>query len=309
MRRMLEAGVHFGHQTRYWNPRMAPFIYGIRHQIHIINLEYTLPRFNEVLGFIGNLAARRGKVLFVGTKQAAQDIVREEAMRCGMPYVNYRWLGGMLTNYKTIRQSIKRLKDLEALRDKGNFAGMTKKETQQMLRELTKLELSLGGIKDMGGLPDALFVIDVGHEKIAIHEAKRLGIPVIGIVDTNNSPDGIDYVIPGNDDSLRAIRLYTSAIADTILEARSNIEVPVEKEVEVVEMTDEKTSRRKVVTKKPPAKKPGESAEAQAETAGAKDAARKKPSRPTPTKKPAAKTATKATVSESGDEGQSENAK
>lgn len=311
MRRMLEAGVHFGHQTRYWNPRMAPFIYGIRHQIHIINLEYTLPRFNEVLGFIGNLASRRGKVLFVGTKQAAQDIVREEAMRCGMPYVNYRWLGGMLTNYKTIRQSIKRLKDLEALRDKNNFAGMTKKETQQMLRELNKLELSLGGIKDMGGLPDALFVIDVGHEKIAIHEAKRLGIPVIGIVDTNNSPDGIDYVIPGNDDSLRAIRLYTSAIADTILEARSNIEVPVEKEIEVVEVSEDKTSRRKVITKKAPAKKSGEGAEAHAD-AGAKEPARKKPSRPTTTatKKPATKSAdSKAAVSESSGEGQTEGTK
>ncbi len=203
MRQMLEAGVHFGHQKRFWNPKMGPYIFGVRHQIHIINLEHTLPLYREALNFVHNIASNRGKILFVGTKQAAQDIVREEATRCGMPYVNYRWLGGMLTNYKTIRQSIKRLKDLEYMRDNHGFEGLTKKETMMSMRELKKLELSLNGIKEMGGLPDALFVIDVGHEKIAVDEAKRLGIPVIGIVDTNNSPDRIDYMIPGNDDSIR----------------------------------------------------------------------------------------------------------
>lgn len=220
MRDMLAAGVHFGHRSRFWNPKMAPYIYGVRNEIHIINLEYTLPRFRDVLNYFSRLAANKGKVLFVGTKRAARQVVREEAARCGMPYVDHRWLGGMLTNYKTIRQSIRRLKDLEEMRDKGALERLTKKEALSVSREIEKLERSLGGIKDMGGLPDAIFVVDVGYERIAVAEANKLGIPVIGVVDTNGNPDGVDYVIPGNDDSMRAIRLYASAIADSILEAR-----------------------------------------------------------------------------------------
>ncbi len=223
MRQLLEAGVHFGHQKRFWNPKMAPFIFGVRHQIHIINLEHTLPLYREALDFIGRLTANRGKILFVGTKPAAQEIVREEASRCGMPFVDRRWLGGMLTNYKTIRQSIRRLKDLETMRDDGSFEQLTKKEGLMLLRELKKLEVSLSGIKDMGGLPDALFVIDVGHEKTAVAEAKRLGIPVIGVVDTNYNPEDIDHVIPGNDDSMRAIRLYCQGVADIVLSAKQNL--------------------------------------------------------------------------------------
>jgi small subunit ribosomal protein S2 len=222
MRQMLEAGVHFGHQTRYWNPKMAPFIFGARNNIHIINLETSLPRFKEALNFAGGIAAHRGKVLFVGTKRAAQAIMKEQAERCGMPYVNQRWLGGMMTNYKTVRQSIKRLKELEAMEVNGIINKLTKKEALNVRREIEKLEASIGGIKHMGSLPDALFIIDVGHEKNAIAEAKKLGIPVIGIVDTNHSPDGIDYVIPGNDDSARAIELYASAMADAIIAARES---------------------------------------------------------------------------------------
>ncbi len=223
MREMLEAGVHFGHQTRYWNPKMAPYIFGSRNKIHIINLEETLPRYNDAMNFIGSLAAKKGKILFVGTKWAAQDIVKEEALRCGMPYVNHRWLGGMLTNYKTIRKSIKRLKELEAMNAADSFKGLTKKEILILNREQEKLERSIGGIKDMGGLPDALFVLDVGYEKIAIREAKKLGIPVIGIVDTNNNPDNIDYLIPGNDDAIRALTLYVHGVADAILDARATL--------------------------------------------------------------------------------------
>jgi len=220
MQGMLKAGVHFGHQTRYWNPKMASYIYGSRNKIHIIDLGKTLPLFEDALNFISSTAANKGKILFVGTKYAAQDIVQEEAERCQMPYVNRRWLGGMLTNYKTIRQSIKRLKDLEAMFESGKFGRLTKKEILNLDREKAKLMNSLGGIKNMGGIPDALFVIDVGHEKIAVREANRLGIPVIGIVDSNNDPDGVSYIIPGNDDSTRALRFYTSTIADVILEAR-----------------------------------------------------------------------------------------
>lgn len=223
MRQMLEAGVHFGHQTRYWNPKMGTYIFGSRNKIHIINLEKTLPLFEQALNFIGGLAAKRGKILFVGTKRAAQDIIKEQAIRCGMPYVNHRWLGGMLTNYRTVRQSIKRLKELEAMSQDGTFNKLIKKEALELSRELTKLERSLGGIKDMGSLPDALFIIDVGHEKIAVAEAKRLGIPVVGVVDTNHSPDNIDYMIPGNDDSSRAIQLYNSTVADAILAGRGTI--------------------------------------------------------------------------------------
>jgi len=219
---MLKAGVHFGHQTRYWNPKMATYIYGARNKIHIIDLGKTLPLFQDALNFIGTTAANKGKVLFVGTKYAAQDIVKEAAESCKMPYVNRRWLGGMLTNYKTIRQSIKRLKELEAMFESGKFGRLTKKEILGLDREKDKLLANLGGIKNMGGIPDALFVIDVGHEKIAVREANRLGIPVIGIVDSNNDPDGISYIIPGNDDSTRALRFYTNCVANTILEARAS---------------------------------------------------------------------------------------
>ncbi len=222
MRDLLKAGVHFGHQTCHWNPKMTAYIFGSRSKIHIINLEKTLPMMREALGFIAKTASKKGKILFVGTKQAAQEVVKEEAIRCHMPYVNHRWLGGMLTNYKTIRQSIKRLKELDLMVEKSSFGRLTKKEILNLNRERDKLERGLGGIKNMGGLPDALFVIDVGHEKIAIAEANRLGIPVIGIVDTNNTPDGVSYVIPGNDDSLRSISLYAKAVADGILEARAS---------------------------------------------------------------------------------------
>lgn len=222
MRDMLKAGVHFGHQTCHWNPKMGEYIFGARNKIHIINLEKTVPMLRDALNFMGSIAARKGKILFVGTKSAAQEVIKEEAQRCFMPYVNHRWLGGMLTNYKTIRQSIRRLKELESMFEKNNFGRLNKKEILQLTREKDKLERSLGGIKNMGGLPDALFVIDVGHEKIAIAEANRLGIPVIGIVDTNNSPAGIDYVIPGNDDSLRSIQLYARTAADCVLEGRAS---------------------------------------------------------------------------------------
>ncbi len=223
MREMLEAGVHFGHQTRYWNPKMAPYIFGARNKIHIINLEKSVPLFQEALNYLGSLAAKKGTVLFVGTKRAAQNAIKEQAQRCGMPYVNHRWLGGMLTNYKTVRQSIKRLKDLEAMKQDGTFERLSKKEALMLTRELEKLDRSLGGIKEMKGLPDALFVIDVGHEKIAVREAATLGIPVVGIVDTNYAPDGVDYVIPGNDDAIRAIQLYTRCVADAILTARASV--------------------------------------------------------------------------------------
>ncbi len=221
MRQMLEAGVHFGHQARFWNPKMAPYIFGERNRIHIINLEKSLPAYTEALNFIGRLTAKKGKVLFVGTKRAAQDVVKQEAQRCGMPYVNRRWLGGMLTNFKTIKVSIKRLKDLEAMAADGSFERFNKKEALGLSREMAKLEAGIGGIKDMATLPDAIFVLDVGHEKIAVQEAKKLGIPVIGVVDTNNSPNDIDYVIPGNDDSIRALKLYMQGVADSVLDSRS----------------------------------------------------------------------------------------
>jgi small subunit ribosomal protein S2 len=221
MRQMLEAGVHFGHQTRFWNPKMAPFIFGHRSKIHIVNLEKSLPMFQEAQKFVRQLAANKGNVLFVGTKRAARDIVREEAQRAGMPYVDNRWLGGMLTNFKTVKQSIKRLNDLEAsLAEPGR---LSKKEILTVQREADKLNRSLGGIREMGGLPDALFIIDVGYQKGAVVEAKKLGIPVIGVVDTNNSPEGLDYVIPGNDDSTRAIRLYARGMADAVLEGRAQV--------------------------------------------------------------------------------------
>jgi small subunit ribosomal protein S2 len=222
MRDMLEAGVHFGHQTRYWNPKMGAYIFGHRNKIHIVNLEKTLPLFREALNFMGSLSANGGKVLFVGTKRAARDAIREEAIRCGMPFVNHRWLGGMLTNFKTIKQSIKRLKDLEAMFEDGSINRFNKKEALGLSREKEKLELSLGGIKEMSGLPDAIFIIDVGHEKLAVTEANKLGIPVVGVVDTNNDPGPIDYVIPGNDDAIRAVRLYISGSANAILDGRQS---------------------------------------------------------------------------------------
>lgn len=222
LRDMLKAGVHFGHQTRNWNPAMGPYIYGSRSRIHIINLEKTLPMLTDAMNFIGHVAANKGRILFVGTKPAASDIIEEEARRCGMPWVSHRWLGGMLTNYKTIRQSVRKLRELEGMFEKNAFGRQTKKEILHLTRDRLRLERSLGGIKKMGGLPDVLFVVDVGHEKIAIQEAARLKIPVVGIVDTNNTPAGIDYIIPGNDDSVRSIRLYVNAAADAVLEARGS---------------------------------------------------------------------------------------
>jgi len=220
MRQMLEAGVHFGHQTRYWNPKMGAFIFGQRNKIHIVNLEKTLPLYQDAVNFMGTLAANGGRILFVGTKRAARDAIKEEALRCGMPFVNHRWLGGMLTNFKTIRQSVKRLKELESMFEEGTIDRFNKKEALGLSRERAKLEQSLGGIKDMDALPDAMFVIDVGHEKIAVIEANKLGIPVIGVVDTNNDPSKVDYVIPGNDDAIRAVRLYINGAADAILDGR-----------------------------------------------------------------------------------------
>ncbi|HEC06329.1 MAG TPA: 30S ribosomal protein S2 [Thiolapillus brandeum] len=222
MRQMLEAGVHFGHQTRYWNPKMAPYIFGQRNKIHIVNLEKTLPLFNDAMNFIGKLASNGGRVLFVGTKRAASDAIKEEAERCGMPYVNHRWLGGMLTNYKTIKLSINRLKELEAMAADGSMEQkFNKKEALGLKRQLEKLERSVGGIKNMRGIPDAMFVVDTGHEDIAVAEARKLGIPVIGVVDTNNDPDLVDYVIPGNDDAIRAIQLYVQGASAAILEGRA----------------------------------------------------------------------------------------
>jgi small subunit ribosomal protein S2 len=221
MREMLEAGVHFGHQTRFWNPRMAPYIYGHRNKIHIINLEKTQPLFEDAMKFIRQLASKRGTILMIGTKRQAREVIAMEAQRCGMPYVDQRWLGGMMTNFKTVKGSLKKLKDMQAAKDAGTDA-MIKKEALLFERELVKLEKDIGGIQDMTALPDAMFVIDVGYHKIAVAEAKKLGIPVIGIVDTNHSPLGIDYVIPGNDDSAKAVALYARAVADAVLEGRAN---------------------------------------------------------------------------------------
>ena len=221
MRELLQAGVHFGHQSRYWNPKMAPYIFGARNKIHIINLEQTVPALNEALAFVERLAVSKNKILFVGTKRAAGKIIKEEAERCSMPYVSHRWLGGMLTNYKTIRASIRRFRDLEAQESNGTFDKLNKKEVLTRTRMKDKLENSIGGIKDMNGLPDILFVVDVDHERIAINEANKLGIPVVGIVDSNSNPDGVDYIIPGNDDSIRAIKLYAASIADAVLEGKA----------------------------------------------------------------------------------------
>ena len=245
MRQMLEAGVHFGHQTRFWNPKMAPFIFGERNKIHIINLEKTQPLYAQASAFVKGVAAEGGKILFVGTKRSARDAVQKEAARCSMPYVNQRWLGGMLTNFKTIRQSIKRLNELDDMAQNGSLERRGKKEAQMLRREMDKLLRSLGGIRAMTALPDALFVIDVGHEEIAIAEAKKLGIPVVAVVDTNCSPDGIDYVIPGNDDAMRAILLYAGGVADSVLEGKASLpEVPVGED-EFVELDEEGNPKKR----------------------------------------------------------------
>ena len=242
MRQMLEAGVHFGHQTRYWNPKMAEYIFGQRNKIHIVNLEKTMQLYQEAMNYIRQLASNKGTVLFVGTKRQAREIIAEEARRCGMPYVDARWLGGMLTNFKTVKASTKRLKDLEQMREDGTFEKMNKREALTLQRELSKLEKSLGGIKEMAGLPDALFVIDVGYHKIAISEATKLGIPIVAVVDTNHSPIGIAHVIPGNDDSSRAIRLYARGIADAILEGRSQVIQEIVQTEEFVEVSGEEAA-------------------------------------------------------------------
>ncbi len=256
MRQMLEAGVHFGHQTRFWHPKMRPYIFGERNKIHIINLEKTLPLFNEAMNFLGKLAANKGTILFVGTKRQAGDIVREEAIRCGCPYVDHRWTGGMLTNYKTVKKSIERLKSLEAMQLDGSIEKLIKKEQLLLGREREKLNLSLSGIKDMPGLPDALFVIDVGHEYIAVSEAKKLDIPVVAVVDSNCKPDGVDYVIPGNDDAIRAIRLYAQSAADAIIAGRNTVApLPESDGEEFVEVREEPkikvAAKRKTVAKAP----------------------------------------------------------
>ncbi len=280
MRQMLEAGVHFGHQTRYWNPKMAPYIFGARGKIHIINLEKTLPMLNDSMNFISKLAAKRGSIMFVGTKRAASAAMEEEARRCGMPFVSHRWLGGMLTNYRTIRASVKRLKQLEGMSEDGSIDHLIKKEVLQLTRERNKLERSLGGIKDMKGLPDALFIVDVSHEDIAVKEARKLGIPVIAIVDTNCSPDNIDYVIPGNDDAIRSIRLYAQLAAEAVLEGRASapqvdvddefIELdaegnPIKRKAPKAKPAAEKASRKKVSKKVVARKVPVAAPEAEAE--------------------------------------------
>jgi small subunit ribosomal protein S2 len=261
MRQMLEAGVHFGHQTRYWNPKMAPFIFGERNKIHIINLEKSLPMAKEASAFVKATVADGGSVLFVGTKRASREAIRTHAARCEMPFVSQRWLGGMLTNYKTIRQSVKRLKTLEQMAEEGGFEGLTKKEVLGLRREQEKLERSLGGIKDMRALPDVLFVIDVDHEDIAIREARKLGIPVVAVVDTNCSPEGVDYVIPGNDDAMRAIELYTALIADAVLDGKASVPEVALGEDEFVELDEEgkpkKTAKKKTAKKAATKKKPG----------------------------------------------------
>jgi len=246
MRLMLEAGVHFGHQTRFWNPQMSEYIFGSRNKIHIINLEKTLPMYIDASNAIGKIAANRGTILFVGTKRAARKIMSEEAVRCGMPHVSHRWLGGMLTNYKTIRQSISRLKELEEMSEDGSFDRLNKKEQLMLSREKVKKEKVLGGIKDMKGLPSAVFVIDVGHEDIAIKEANTLGIPVFGVVDSNNSPDGVDYVIPGNDDAIKAIHLYAQGIADAVIEGRASAVIQREEPVAKKAAPKKAAPKRKV---------------------------------------------------------------
>jgi len=279
MREMLAAGVHFGHQTRYWDPKMAPYIFGERNKIHIIDLETSLPLHGDAMNFLNRMAANRGKVLFVGTKRAAQEGVREEAVRCGMPYVDRRWLGGMLTNFGTVKKSIQRLKDLEASFSDGTAARLTKKEVLSLEREAAKLERSLGGIKDMNGLPDVLFVVDVGHENIAVKEAVKLGIPVVGVVDTNNSPDGVDYVIPGNDDAIRSIRLYLGCAADAILAGREAADLANVRRAEAEAKAEkEKAPAKAEAAASEPAEQSTDAPPVEAEPAAAtKDEAKEKP--------------------------------
>ena len=285
MKKMLEAGVHFGHRSRFWHPKMEPFIYGTRNGVHIINLEKTLPQFNDVLNFASKTAAHGGSILFVGTKRAANNIIKEEAIRCGMPYVNHRWLGGMMTNYKTIKASIKRLKDLEFLAEE-NFTQFSKKEALVMTREMEKLERSLGGIKDLGGIPDVVFVIDIGHEKNAVREAQALQIPIIGIVDTNHNPEGIDYIVAGNDDSIRAISYYAREIANAILEAKASISPAQKKTEKKPAVKAEKKPAAKAEAEKKPA------AKAEAEKKPAVKAEKKPAAKAEVEKKPATKKTT-----------------
>ncbi len=273
MREMLEAGVHFGHQTRFWNPKMAPFIFGERNKIHIINLEQTMPLCKDAVNYLGKVASKKGKVMFVGTKRAASDAIKDEALRCGMPFVNHRWLGGMLTNFRTVRASIKRLKELEDMAASQSYEKISKKEILNLSREQEKLEKTLGGIKEMGGLPDVLFVIDVGYEKIAVQEAAKLGIPVVGIVDTNNSPDHIEYIVPGNDDSMRAIKLYARLVADAILDGKQSIVAGADVDDELIEVDAEAPKVKTKPTVKVTAKKAtavtAEDSAAEQETAAA----------------------------------------
>ena len=302
MRDMLQAGVHFGHQTRFWNPKMSQYIFGSRNKVHVINLENTVPAFNEALDVLRAEAAKGNQVLFVGTKRAAHKIIKEQAERCGMPYVSHRWLGGMLTNYKTIRASIRRYRELETQQNDGTFDKLTKKEVLMRTRMKDKLENSIGGIKDMNGLPDILFVVDVDHERIAINEANKLGIRVVGIVDTNSDPDGVDHIIPGNDDSIRAIKLYAASVADTILEGKAQaatvtskdefIEVE-EKSAEKVELNPEAEAAAEKVDPKAEAEVVAEepAVEATPEPAEEKPAAKKAPAKKAPAKKAAAKKA------------------
>lgn len=305
MRDLLKAGAHFGHQTRYWNPKMAPFIFGARNKIHIIDLELTVPALDKAVAIVRGMAQNKNKVLFVGTKRAAAKIVKEQAERAGQPFVNHRWLGGMLTNWKTIRQSIKRLRELEAKMGDGTLEKISKKEALDLSRQLEKLDRSIGGIKDMGGLPDAIFVVDVNHENIAIQEANKLGIPVIGIVDTNSDPDGVDIVIPGNDDAIRAIELYSSAIADACIEGAAEslgksdyVEVAddVAEDTTAVEVTEKKAAPKKAAPKKAAPKKPvAEETAVEAapveEAPAAEAAAEEAPTKKAPAKKAPAKKA------------------
>lgn len=287
MKELLKAGVHFGHRTRYWDPKMAPYIYGARNKLHIIDLEQTLPLFQDALNFVGQTAANKGKILFVGTKRNAQVLIRDYATRCGMPYVDHRWLGGMLTNYKTIRKSVTRLKELEAMRDDNIFDRMIKKEALQLSRELDKLSRSIGGIKGMHGLPDVLFVVDVGYENIAVTEANRLKIPVIGIVDTNNSPDGIDYIVPGNDDAMGAIDLYLREASEAIVTAVGSI---VEEEVveePKVDVSSKKVTPKSKITKKVPTKKAAPASDAAKKAPAKKAAVKSDASEKAPAKKAA----------------------
>ena len=299
MRQMLEAGVHFGHQTRYWNPKMAPYIFGQRNKIHIINLEKSLPMARDAYAFIKTIVADHGKVLFVGTKRSAREAIRTEAERCDMPFVSYRWLGGMLTNYKTVKQSVKRLKVLEQMREDGSFDKITKKEGLSLTREQDKLERSLGGIKMMNSLPDVLFVVDVDHEDIAVREARKLGIPVVAVVDTNCSPDGVDYVIPGNDDAMRAISLYSALIADAVLDGKASLPEVALGDDEFVELDEEGNPKKASGRRKAAGKKP---------TRTAKKVVVKKAASPVPAEAAAAEAPAEAKAAEAPAEAKAEEA-